>query len=164
MVYLSAEVGQQRMLDEIDKKILQILQEDSRKPVREISKELGNEVSPSTVSRRINDMRDNGIIKKFTIQVDPEPLNLKYPICFFIETDPKIEVEGIAKDLKKNIPEIIYLHHVAGDFQLASMARCRDAGQASKVANRIAKIEGVKRIVSHSILNTFKEDTKLTFD
>ena len=102
--------------------------------------------------------------KDYTIIVDPTYLNLNYPICFFIETDPKVDINNIAKRLMECIPELLYIHQVAGDFQLACMARCVDAESAAELSRRIAQIDGVQRIASHSILRTFKEDIRFNIE
>ena len=154
------------MLDEISKGIIKLLQEDSRYSPREISKLLGErmniEISFSTVRRRIKEMEDKDIIRGYTTIIDPTHLNLNYPICFFIETNPKVDINKIADELMKCIPELLYIHQVAGDFQLACLARCLDAETAAKLSRRIAHIEGIQKIVSHSILRTFKEDIRFS--
>ncbi len=153
------------MIDELDRKILQLLQENAKLSAREIARKLngaGKEkiVSFSTVSRRIKDLEERGIILRYTTILDPAAFGLTYPICFFLETDPKIDVEIVANHLT-NIPELLYIHQVAGDFQIAAMARCKSAEDAAELSKEISRIEGIQKLVSHSVLCTFKEDIKL---
>ena len=54
-------------LDSVDEKIIQTLQKDSRKSFVEIASEIG--LSESAVRRRVKNLIDNGIIKKFTIEM-----------------------------------------------------------------------------------------------
>jgi len=153
------------MIDELDKKILELLQENAKLSAREIARKLkdqekGKSVSFSTVSRRIRAMEDNGIILGYTTMLDPSAFGFNYPICFFLETDPKIDVEIVADHLKK-IDELIYIHQVAGDFQIAAMARCKSAEDAAELSKVISRIEGIQKLVSHSVLCTFKEGIKV---
>lgn len=62
-------------MDELDKKIIQILREDSRIPMTKVSKELG--VPETTLYFRINKMLKDGIIEKFTIVLGEDYKNLK---------------------------------------------------------------------------------------
>jgi len=54
-------------LDEKDKRILEMLIEDSRRPYREIAEEVG--LSESTVRKRVIKLQDGGVIEKFTIRI-----------------------------------------------------------------------------------------------
>ena len=152
------------MIDDLDKEILRLLQDDSRLSSREIARKLkeenGRNVSFSTVNRRIKDLEEEKTIIRYTIIVDPAAFDMVYPICFFIETDPKVDVELVAENLTK-IPELLYIHQVAGDFQIAAMARCKSAEDAAELSKKIAKIDGIQKLISHSVLCTFKEDIRL---
>lgn len=152
------------MMDETNTAIIQLLQEDSRYSPREIArllkKRMNIDISFSTVRRRIKELESKNIIIGYTTIVDPSYLNLNYPICFFIETNPKTDINKIAEELITCVPELLYIHQVAGDFQLACLARCVDAESAAKLSRRIAQIEGIQKIVSHAILRTFKEDIR----
>jgi Lrp/AsnC family transcriptional regulator for asnA, asnC and gidA len=57
-------------IDDMDQKLIEILSENSRKTFKEITDELG--VSLITVRKRIQRLIDEGIIKKFTIVLNPE--------------------------------------------------------------------------------------------
>jgi len=54
-------------LDEKDKRILEMLIEDSRRPYHEIGKDV--ELSESTVRKRVIRLQEDGVIEKFTIKV-----------------------------------------------------------------------------------------------
>ena len=54
-------------LDSIDEKIIQILQNDSRRSFVEIANQIG--LSESAVRRRTKNLTDRGVIKKFTIEM-----------------------------------------------------------------------------------------------
>ena len=165
MVYSTLRGAQTHMIDELDKKILKLLQDNAKISAREIARKLneGKEekvVSFSTVSRRVKELEEKNVIRGYTTVLDPAAFGLTYPICFFIETDPKIDVEDVAVRLTE-IPELLYIHQVAGDFQIAAMARCRSAEDAAELSKVISRIEGIQKLVSHSVLCTFKEDIKL---
>jgi len=79
-------------LDEKDKKIIEMLLEDARRPYREIADEIG--LSESTVRKRVVRLQEGGIIEKFTIKICREEERCIYA---FITLIPKNESE--IKDL-----------------------------------------------------------------
>ena len=73
-------------LDEKDKRILEMLIEDSRRPYREIADEIG--LSESTVRKRVIKLQEEGVIEKFTIRICREEERC---IIAFLTLIPKSE-------------------------------------------------------------------------
>ncbi|MFX0187381.1 MAG: Lrp/AsnC family transcriptional regulator [Candidatus Hodarchaeota archaeon] len=73
-------------LDDKDKKIIEMLLEDARRPYREIADEIG--LSESTVRKRVVRLQEGGIIEKFTIKICREDERCIYA---FITLIPKNE-------------------------------------------------------------------------
>ncbi|MFW9897741.1 MAG: Lrp/AsnC family transcriptional regulator [Candidatus Thorarchaeota archaeon] len=73
-------------LDDKDKKIIEMLLEDARRPYREIADEVG--LSESTVRKRVVRLQEGGIIEKFTIKICREEERCIYA---FITLIPKNE-------------------------------------------------------------------------
>ncbi|MEM2143979.1 MAG: Lrp/AsnC family transcriptional regulator [Candidatus Jordarchaeaceae archaeon] len=150
-------------LDDMDFRILEILERNAKASFREIAGELG--VGVSTVSRRISVMEKKGIISGYSVKLDYEKLAKEmgfsfFPICFFIRIRSGYEVrrviEGIART--EYFKDICYIYHVAGDFEIAAMARCLDRKETTKLIESISKIEGVERVTPHAVLEIYKED------
>ena len=59
-------------IDTIDEEIIRILSEDSRTPILEISRRIY--LSSGVVKRRLRQLIEAGVIKRFTIEVDQEKL------------------------------------------------------------------------------------------
>ena len=80
-------------LDEIDYRLLDLLQDDDRLPVAELGKILG--VAPSTLNDRIRRLVKQGVITGFHARVDPEKVGLDLSAC---------AVTGITTDLTMSRP------------------------------------------------------------
>jgi len=83
-------------LDETDKEILKGLLENGRMAYRELSERTG--VTPPTVKSRVDNMKEQGIIEDFTVQVDQEALIEGQVIDALIEfetTDPEAVFNGL---------------------------------------------------------------------
>ena len=150
------------IIDETDKEILKILQEDSRLSLRAIEEKLPekSKKSISTIKRRIEELEENGIIEKFTIKINSEKLGISNSICFFIECGFDRNLDEIARDLS-SLSELIIIHQITGDFQLACFGRCASNEQIKALTQQISKIKGIRRIITHSVLDTYKEETNI---
>jgi len=97
-------------LDEKDKKILEMLIEDSRRPYREIADEIG--LSESTVRKRVIRLQEGGVIEKFTIRICREE---EHCIIAFLTLIPKSETE--IKELLREtqiLPQCEEVYFLAG--------------------------------------------------
>jgi Lrp/AsnC family transcriptional regulator for asnA, asnC and gidA len=141
-------------LDELDKRILDFLQEDSRLSYRQIAGVLG--VSVSTVSERVRRMHEGGLIKKFTVLLDPEDLGLDCSISVLIKVKPGFEPARVGGQIA-NIEKTCYVYQITGEFHLLVISRTNKKKEARALLDRITKIKGVESINSSWILHTIKE-------
>jgi DNA-binding Lrp family transcriptional regulator len=159
MKNLSKEVNKasvaNRALDKMDIQILQLLQEDGRMSYKSIADVLNTTLM--TVTRRVAQMKKAGVIKKFSVVVNPEAVGRNYSICLFIQLDNPTAMNEVSTALSEH-KDLCYIHHVTGEFEIAAMARCRDKEEASKLIERVGSIKGVVKVTPHSVLKTIKED------
>jgi Lrp/AsnC family transcriptional regulator for asnA, asnC and gidA len=142
-------------LDNLDIQILKLLQEDGRMSFRKIADSLNTTLM--TVTRRVAQMKKAGVIKKFSVIVNPEAVGRNYSICLFVQLDNPTAMNDVASVLSEH-KDLCYVHHVTGEFEIAAMARCRDKEEASKLIERVGSIKGVVKVTPHSVLKTIKED------
>lgn len=95
-------------LDEKDKKIIEMLLENSRRPYHEIADEVG--LSESTVRKRVIKLQEGGIIEKFTIKICREDERCIYA---FLTLIPKNESE-----IKELLRETVVLPQCEEVFKL----------------------------------------------
>ena len=100
-------------IDELDLKILKILQQDSRRPFQEIARDL--EVSGGTVHVRYNKLKEIGIIKGTRIIVDMQKLG--FEVCAFvgINLHNARDYSAVVQKLR-DIDEIIEVHSTTGAY------------------------------------------------
>ncbi len=140
--------------DEIDKKILQMLEQDSRRSFNEIAKKL--KLSESTIRKRVVSLQEKGIIKKFTIQVDPTKLGAHSVSIVGIDVEPTKLLE-VAQKLCE-LSEIRSVATSTGDHMIMTEIWTRDGRELTKLlSEKIGAIEGVKKICPAMILEKFKE-------
>ncbi|ELK50068.1 transcriptional regulator [Haloferax sp. BAB-2207] len=76
-----------RALDETDLHILELLAEDARRPFSDISAEVG--LSAPAVSDRIDRLREEGIIRRFTVDLDQSTLSGGTPVLVRLSVRPE---------------------------------------------------------------------------
>ncbi|AEC51024.1 transcriptional regulator [Pyrococcus sp. NA2] len=144
-------------LDEIDKKIIEILQRDGKAPLREISKITG--LAESTIHERIKKLKDSGVIKKFTAIIDPEALG--YSMLAFILVKVKAgKYPEVASKLAE-YPEIMEVYETTGDYDMVVKIRTRNSEELNNFLDAIGSIPGVEGTHTMIVLKTHKETTEL---
>ncbi|MHA1734208.1 MAG: Lrp/AsnC family transcriptional regulator [Promethearchaeota archaeon] len=130
-------------LDRINKKIIRMLLEDSRRPYREIAEKLG--LSESTVRKRVMKMINDKIIERFTIALNPERTG-KAVTAFITLTPTKGHFKTIA-DLCKLLPEAVEVYGLAGNcgiilkVQVANLVELDAFVESLRIKTEIEDIE-----------------------
>ena len=140
-------------MDEKDRKIIDILLKDSRTSYSEIAKELG--ISDTAVRKRIRNLEKKGIIRGYTICVDPHALGYRCVAILGIDTDSD-KFHDVAKKLK-DMREIRCVDMTSGENMIVVEIWAKDGESLAKlISEKIGKLEGVKKIKSSVVLQKFK--------
>lgn len=113
-------------LDELDRKILRVLQEDASQSLDEIARRVGSSKTP--VWNRVRKMREAGVIGQQTVLLDAEALG--FEACFFVLIRTSAhEADWQERFLKalKSRPEVMEAHRLAGDIDYILKVRVRNA-------------------------------------
>lgn len=141
------------IIDEIDRKILQMLEEDGRKSFVDIAKKL--RLSESTIRKRVLALQKKGVIKRFTIQVDPTKLGINTVAIVGVDVDPTKLLEAAQKLCE--IEEVKYVATSTGDHMIMTEIWTRDGRELTRlISERIGRIEGVRKICPAIILERMK--------
>jgi Lrp/AsnC family leucine-responsive transcriptional regulator len=147
------------MIDDIDAVILDKLQQNARETQAEIARVVG--LAPSAVMERIRKLEARRIIRGYTADLDPRALD--QPILAFVAVR---SVEGPAEDDVAQqlaaLPQVLEVHHVAGDDCYLVKVRTKDA-EALGVLLRttIGRIPGVRSTRTTIVLESVKETSRL---
>lgn len=102
-------------IDELDKRILKHLQEDSKKTNKEISTDLG--LSVTAIYERIRKLEREGIISKYVALVDADTVDKSFMVlCQIKLTQHKKDFLTKFEKEVTSLPEVIECLHVSGDF------------------------------------------------
>lgn len=145
-------------LDEIDEKILKNLMVDARLSARQLALKLG--MSTVTVLSRIKKLEKDKIIKGYTTLIDHEKLG--YDLTAIIEIIAnKEKLLEIEKELSK-IENICGVYDITGSTDTVIVAKFKSRDELSKFVKRLSTIQYVENTITHVVLNTIKEDFRLS--
>jgi Lrp/AsnC family transcriptional regulator for asnA, asnC and gidA len=141
------------MIDQLDIKILEILQQDSSLTYTEIGRRLG--LNESTVRKRIATLKEEGVIKKFTVIVEPSKIGFNTVAIVGVDVEPQRLLEAVQRICE--IQEARYVATSTGDHMIMTEIWARDGRELSKIiSEKLGAIEGVKKICPSIILEKFK--------
>ena len=139
--------------DETDKKILNILIENSKLSLREIAKKAG--VSVATVMHRINNMEKEKIIRQYSTLLDYDQLGYDVEVLIEIRIS-KGKLFHVEKEIAHH-PNVFAVYDLTGNFDAAILARFKNRRQMDSFLKKIQTYDFVERTNTRLILNTIKE-------
>lgn len=129
-------------MDSIDQEILDILKEYGRASYTDVANQVG--VSEGTVRNRVENMRDENIIKKFTVDVSSQGLSA----IILVELSTGADIEEFFDQL----PEDMRVFEITGEHDIIIHLTRNSSEELNDELDKIRKIEGVKDTVTQSVL------------
>ncbi len=146
-------------MDNIDLKILSLLQDNARITNSEIARRIG--MVPSGVLERIRKLEESGTIQEYAAHLKAESLGLGLVAFVFVRTN---ELPGRCDSAEKlsRFPEILEVHHVAGEDCYLLKIRLEDnQSLANFLRETIGTIPTIQSTRSVIVLETIKETSKI---
>ncbi|MFX1479752.1 MAG: Lrp/AsnC family transcriptional regulator [Promethearchaeota archaeon] len=145
----------EKTLDEIDRNILRILQDNARTSYREIQEKLG--ISIGTIHNRISKLKERGVVEGYTLRLNNEKLGYKLSFLIRINIDGKF-TEEILEDLT-TIPEVCSIFHTTGEQSAALICRFKKSEDVHNFIRELNKKEFINRTNSNMILKEYKNSS-----
>lgn len=145
-------------IDEIDARILELLQERGRIKRNVIAEEVG--LSLPSVSDRMRKLEERGVIAGYAAHLHPKRLN--FDITAFI----RARVDGSANyasfiERAMALPEILEVHSITGEGSHMLKIRVRNTAALERLLFKIQRWPGVHGTLTSMVLSTFKETFEL---
>jgi DNA-binding Lrp family transcriptional regulator len=144
-------------LDDIDLRIISVIQEDSRLSYNKIASKL--RISVGTAYNRIKSLEERGVLKGYTVLIDMDKVGYNLTALILIQAEGKhlLDVENeIAK-----MNNVVSVYDITGDFDIAVIARFKDRDSLNRFIKSLIGLPHVKRTVTNVVLNVVKEDFRL---
>ena len=147
------------VLDDIDLRILQLMQENARLSNVDMAKQL--EMAPSAVLERVKKLENKKIIRQYNASIDPAAVEQKLLAFVFLRVDGGMDSTPTGAALAQ-IPEVQEVHIVAGeDCYLVKVRTTDSAALIALMRNEFARIPTIQSTKTTIVLETVKEEQKL---
>lgn len=137
-------------MDQLDRRILDLLVEDARQSVTAIAKRV--RAPRSTVQERVARLQRSGVIAGYTVRLGPGATGRAVTAHVAITVDPK-RADHVQQTLRR-IAGVRTLHTVSGPFDLIAIVAAASTDEIDTILDRIGAIPGVDRTTSAIVLTT----------
>ncbi len=141
-------------IDSIDVKILEVLQENARVSISELSKRVN--LSLSAVSERLKKLEASGIILQYTTILNPEILNKHLTAIMMICLENPSQPEEFLKFVM-NDPDILECDYIAGDYDYAIKVVTANPDDLAHIMDRIKGVSSIKRTQTIVVMRNHKK-------
>lgn len=146
------------MLDAVDIKILDILQENGRTKRNALAEAVG--LSLPSLSERLKKLEEHGVIEGYYTKLDRKVFGYDLMAFILVVMDSSKNYDKLSDKVEKT-PEILECHSILGEGSHILKALVKDTDALEKLLSQIQSWPGVTRTITSFVLSTIKETTKL---
>jgi DNA-binding Lrp family transcriptional regulator len=141
-------------IDNIDRQILELLQEDAKLTIREIADR--TEKSQTAVRSRIQRL-ERDLIKKYIALIDCTKLGYREMVMASLRVNSRRPLEQIKEEIEK-MHRIKFAYIITGDYPIFIMAKCLDHDDSMDLIENLRNLPEVEEVKTQLVLDRIKED------
>ena len=146
------------IMDEKDKEILNILQENGRMTASEISDRI--DLSIPTVAERIRKLTEFGFLQEFRAIAGAKKVGYDVTAYILLDMSSASDYDDVVKRSKKN-SEVLECHSITGEGSHILKIRTKNTSSLELLLRDIQSWPGVRRTRTMIVMSTIKETTIL---
>ncbi len=147
------------MFDDIDLRIMNILQGDARTSNADIARQLG--MAPSAIFERIRKLEARGTLRGYEARIDARQLDLGLLAFIFVQADERVGTMTTGAQLAA-IPAVQEVHHIAGEDCYLVKVRVADTEALGRLLREcFGAIPAIRSTRTTIVLSTLKESATL---
>jgi Lrp/AsnC family leucine-responsive transcriptional regulator len=147
------------MIDEMDRRILSLLQQDARLANAEIARRVG--MAPSATLERLRKLEERGVIQGYEVRLDPRKLGLGLTAFVYVRAQDKVGELDTGERLKQH-PNVLEVHHIAGEDCYLVKVRSTDTEELGRMLRAdFSQMPGVQSTRTTIVLGTLKESLRI---
>lgn len=150
-----------KFLDEIDRKIILLLQQNSKMNIKEIALKVGLTTTPTY--DRIKRLEKTGVITKYVAEISKEKVGLD--LVVFCQVTLQVHSKKLITQFENTVekmPEVIGCFHIAGNFDyLLKIVTPNIKSYQFFLKNKLSVLESVANVQSNFVMSAVKENTVL---
>jgi DNA-binding Lrp family transcriptional regulator len=136
-------------LDKTDLRLIDLLQKDASHRLEDLARSV--RLAPSSVHDRLRRLQRDGVIRRWTVDVDPDAMGLG--VLAFIGVSATQPCSELLPALTA-IPHIEECHSVAGDLSMILKVRVSSTAELLKLTEQLRQISGIEGTQTTIVLKT----------
>ena len=138
-------------MDTLDREILVALQEDGRITATDLAKRI--RLSLSATSERLRQLQQSGVIRGFTVVVDPTAVGRSIETLIDVRLSPGTDQDNLDATLA-SFPAVVDATHLTGRFDTQLRVATRDVAELDQLLVRIKDELGAEETNTRLVLRT----------
>ena len=148
-------------LDPIDRRILELLQENCKQPLHAIGEKVG--LTASSVMERIHKLEDVGVILGYSALLDARALGKDVTAFIGVAISHPRAVVAFEREMD-HTQAVLECHHVTGEYTLMLKVKTENTTSLERLIDRFREQEGVTRTETMVVLSTHIERVRIPID
>ena len=140
-------------LDTIDVRILEVLQDNARVSISELSKQVN--LSLSAVSERLKKLENSNIIEQYTTVLNPAAMEKELSAIMMISMEDPSDTPEFRR-LVQDLDEILECHYITGTYDYVLKITTKNMATLELLMNKIKSIKSIKHTETNVIFSTIK--------
>jgi DNA-binding Lrp family transcriptional regulator len=141
-------------IEDVDLRILSLLQEDCRLSFNKIASKLG--ISVGTAFNHVKNLEKKGILKGYTAIVDSGKFGYSLTVIIMIQAEGSY-LADVENEIAKRA-NVVSVYDITGDYDAVAIAKFKDRTSLNAFIKNLLAMPHIKRTVTHIALNVIKED------
>ena len=148
------------MVDDIDRQVVNALLRDGRASARDVASETG--VAATTVSRRMDELVESGVIEGYTTQIDYGSLGYEVTAVFQLS----VEGYGLADvtERLRDASNMIAVYEVTGSHDIVAIGKFQDTASLNASIKELLTDDDIRSASTSVVLNTVREYEQFPVD
>lgn len=145
--------------DEVDIALLENIEKDFDVSLETLAEEL--EFSKSAIHYRLDKLKDNGVIRGRTADIDPRPFGLEMVAITQVSVTHE---QGYSEEVGEKLAEVEgveQVYYTMGDVDFITITRVQNREQMNEVIEKMVGIKSVNETSSHFVMNEIKSDPQV---
>lgn len=145
-------------ISELERKILEALQQNGKASLRNLSEITGSSVT--AVKNHVDRLTELGVIKDYIAVVDCCLIGYNEMLVITLRINTSVSIEEILENLNE-IDSINSIYQISGQYPILCMAKCVSKEQQMQLLERIKRIQGVEEAITQVVMRRIKEDYRV---
>lgn len=144
-------------IEELDRKILNVLNKDARMSFRRIAKEL--RISPTTLYNKVKKLEKSGVLEGYIPLINTESVG--YDLTAIISLRVKQEKDMEVQKAIAKFPQVGAIYEVTGDWDLILVCYFKGRDDLTNFLKKELPLSNIERTITHLVLNVVKEEKRI---